>query len=211
MLKSVFEWVFNVIVLIFATSTVAQPFVIPTGSMESTLMTGDHIIVDKLAYAPAGPLTRHLLPYQDVHRGDIVVFRYPRDIRQTWVKRIVGVPGDRLRLENKQLFRNGVKLDEPYTQHIFAGYIPERDDFAELTVPAGNYFAMGDNRDNSDDSRFWGFLPRENIIGKPVIVFWSYDATTEDLSEYSLHHAIDLAEHFFTKTRWDRELKLVRP
>lgn len=211
MLKSLFEWVFNVVVLIFATSTVAQPFIIPTGSMESTLMTGDHIIVDKLAYAPPGSLTSHLLPYEDVHRGDIVVFRYPLNIRETWVKRIVGVPGDRLRLENKQLFRNGVKLDEPYTRHIFAGYIPQRDDFAELTVPPGKYFAMGDNRDNSDDSRFWGFLPRENIIGKPVVVYWSYDGTTEDLSAYSLHHALDLAEHFFTKTRWDRTLKLVRP
>ncbi|MCU1259328.1 MAG: signal peptidase Serine peptidase, partial [Bryobacterales bacterium] len=227
------EWAVNFIILIFATSTVAQPFVIPTASMEGTLMTGDHLIVDKLAYAPPGPLTKNLLPYEDVKRGDVIVFRYPLDISQTWVKRVVGVPGDHIRLENRQVIRNGQQLTEPYVQHVFPNYNAYRDDFpssppvsllpqsgrdmlahnmqaGEIVVPPGRYFAMGDNRDNSDDSRYWGFVPRENIIGKPVIVFWSYDAPTEDLTGYTIHHAVDLAGHFFTRTRWQRTLKLVR-
>jgi signal peptidase I len=233
MSRTIAEWALNIVILIFATSTIAQPFVIPTASMESTLMTGDHLIVDKLAYAPPGPLTKHLLPYEEVKRGDVIVFRYPLDISQTWVKRVVGVPGDRIHLENRQVVRNGVKLAEPYVQHVFPDYNPYRDDFpsspsaylqprgrdmlaqdmrnGEIIVPPGSYFAMGDNRDNSDDSRYWGFVPRENIIGKPVIVIWSYDAPTADLTGYSMHHAVDLAEHFFTRTRWERTLKLVRP
>jgi signal peptidase I len=233
MRNSLSEWIFNIVVLIFATSSVAQPFIIPSGSMESTLMTGDHVIVDKLAYSPPDAVTRHLLPYQDVKRGDIIVFRYPLDLRQNYVKRVVGMPGDRIRIADKQVYRNGVAIDEPYVQHVFPNLVPYRDDFplhppaglpertrqmlsenvqgGELTVPVGMYFAMGDNRDNSEDSRYWGFVPRENIIGKPVLVFWSYDAPQEDLMDYTAHHAIDLAMHFFSKTRWDRTLKPVRP
>jgi len=208
MSRNIFEWIFNFVVLIFATSMIAQPFVIPTASMEGTLLVGDHVIVDKLAYAPPGKLP--LLPYQDVKRGDIIVFRFPPDIRETYVKRVIGIPGDRIRMVNKQIYRNGKLLAEPYTQHIFPGYEPGRDDIAEFTVPPGNYFALGDNRDNSSDSRVWGFVPRGNIIGKPFMLLWSYDAPTEDLTGYSLHHAIDLAQHFFTRTRWSRTLQLVR-
>lgn len=233
MRNSIAEWVFNAIVLIFATSTIAQPFVIPTGSMEGTLMTGDHLIVDKLAYSPSGPLTKHLLPYEDVKRGDIIVFRYPPDIRQNYVKRVIGVPGDRIRIADKAVYRNGVRLEEPYVQHVFPNYVPYRDSFpsdapdnlralaqtmlanhvegGELVVPDGMYFAMGDNRDNSEDSRYWGFVPRGNITGKPVFVYWSYEASTEDLMEYTVHHAVDLAQNFFSKTRWDRTLKFIRP
>ncbi len=208
MSRSIFEWVFNFVVLIFATSMVAQPFVIPTGSMESTLLVGDHLLVDKLAYAPAGQVAP--LPYEQVQRGDIVVFRYPPNIRETYIKRVIGLPGDRIRMEHKQVYRNGAALTEPYTQHIFPGYDPGRDDMPELTVPHDNYFALGDNRDNSSDSRVWGFVPRENIIGKPLVVLWSYDAPTEDLMGYSLHRFTDLAQHFFTRTRWSRTLRLVR-
>ena len=232
MTRTIAEWAGTLVVLLFATSTVAQPYIIPTGSMEGTLMTGDHVIVDKLCYSPPGSLTGRLLPYEDVKRGDIIVFRHPLDISQNLVKRAIGVPGDRIRLVNKEVYRNGEKLVEPYTQHVFPNRDPYRDDFppaawfapreraremlmqnvrdGEVIVPPGNYFAMGDNRDNSDDSRYWGFVPRENIIGKPVIVLWSYDAPTEDLTSYSVHHAVDLAEHFFTRTRWNRTLLLPR-
>jgi signal peptidase I len=209
MARGIFEWSFNIIVLIFATSMVAQPFIIPTGSMESTLLVGDHILVDKLAYAPVGAFP--LLPYAEPKHGDIIVFRFPPDIRETYVKRVIGTPGDRIRMANKQVFRNGRLLTEPYTRHISPAYIPTRDDIPEIEVPPGQYFAMGDNRDNSSDSRVWGFVPRENIIGKPLIVYWSYEAPTEDLTDYSLHHALDLAQHFFTRTRWNRTLQLVRP
>jgi signal peptidase I len=227
------DWAFNITVILFATSTLAQPFVIPTGSMESTLMTGDHVIVDKLVYSPHGSMAGRVLPYADVKQGDIIVFRLPVDLRETYVKRVIGVPGDRIRIEDKQVYRNGVKLLEPYAQHIDSRRIVFRDDFpsalvpqdvhprgrqmlaenvrdGELIVPAGSYFAMGDNRDNSLDSRFWGFVPRENITGKPLLVYWSYAADTDDLTGYSMHHILDVATHFFTKTRWDRTFMVPR-
>ena len=233
MARSLSEWLFNIVVLIFCAGSVAYPYVIPSASMESTLMTGDHIIVDKMCYSPEGSFSRHILPYEDVQRGDIIVFRYPVDIRQNFVKRVIGIPGDRIRIVNKRVYRNGAPLQEPYAQHIFPERVDYRDDFpsapppglfdlgavmlanhaenGELIVPKGNYFAMGDNRDNSSDSRYWGFVPRENIVGKPFLILWSYDAPTEDLLEYNWHHVTDLAQHFFTKTRWNRTLHVVRP
>ena len=225
------EWTVTILILLFGTTTLMQAFVVPTSSMESTVLVGDHMIVDKLSYAPPGAISKHLLPYDDVKRGDIIVFRWPPDPRQNYVKRVMGVPGDHIRIENKQVILNGKKLVEPYTQHIFPSIEPYRDNFpsepfgpvdqralamlqnnvvnGELVVPPGFYFAMGDNRDNSLDSRYWGFVPRENIIGKPFIIFWSYDAPTEDLVDFTAKHFIDLAQNFFTKTRWDRTLKLV--
>jgi signal peptidase I len=227
------EWTITLLVLLFGTTTLVQAFVIPTGSMEDTLLVGDHLLVDKLAYAPAGPLSRYVLPYSEVKHGDIIVFRYPLDIRQTYVKRAIGIPGDHIRIDNRQVYRNGIKLDEPYKYHK-ADYIdPYRDNFpsqpyfslreraaemleknvvkGDLVVPANCYFAMGDNRDNSDDSRYWGFVPRENIIGKPLIIYWSYATTTDRLSSptIGIEHVLDLAQHFFTKTRWNRTLRLI--
>jgi signal peptidase I len=201
--------------------------------MEDTLLVGDHLLVDKLAYAPPGAISKYFLPYEEVKRGDIIVFRYPVDIRQTFVKRVIGVPGDHIRLENKQVFRNGVKLNEPYKVHKSDMIDPYRDNFpgqgyyhlperalemleknvvsGEVVVPPNSYFAMGDNRDNSLDSRYWGFVPRENIIGKPLIIYWSYDTTTDRLADPTIgvDHIIDLATHFFTKTRWNRSLRLI--
>lgn len=227
------EWTVTIILLLFGTTTLVQAFVIPTGSMEDTLLIGDHLLVDKLAYAPAGALTKHLLPYEDVKRGDIIVFRYPIDIKQTFVKRVIGVPGDRIRLENKRVFLNGHPLTEPYKYNKTEYIDSYRDNFpnfpnvslykpaqemlvnnvqhGEVVVPAEHYFAMGDNRDSSLDSRYWGFVPRENIIGKPLIIYWSYDASTEALSNpaIGIDHLIDLVEHFFTKTRWRRTFNLV--
>ena len=208
--REVADWAAQIAVLLFATSTIAQPFVIPSASMEGTLMTGDHVIVNKLLYGPPGSLTSKLLPYRDVQHGDIIVFRYPPDPKQNYVKRAIGLPGDRLRMENGAVFRNGSRLTEPYVQHIATTPDTFRDNFPELTVPEGKYFAMGDNRDNSSDSRYWGFVPRENIIGTPLVVFWSYDAPTEELLDYKLSHVVDVALHFFTKTRWDRTLHLIR-
>jgi signal peptidase I len=227
------EWTVTIILLLFGTTTLVQAFVIPTGSMEDTLLIGDHLLVDKLAYAPAGRFSKYILPYEDVKRGDIIVFRYPVDIRQTFVKRCMGVPGDRIKLVNKQVYLNGKKLDEPYVYHKTEYIEPYRDNFpsepnvhisdsgqdmlehhlvsGEVVVPPGNYFAMGDNRDSSLDSRYWGFVPRENIVGKPLIIYWSYDAPTEALSNptIGIDHLVDLLEHFFTKTRWRRTFMLV--
>ena len=227
------EWTVTIILLLFGTTTLVQAFVIPTGSMEDTLLVGDHLLVDKLAFAPGGSITASLLPYSEVHRGDIIVFRYPIDIKQTFVKRVMGVPGDRIRLENKKVFLNGHLLNEPYVVHKLDYIDSYRDNFpadpntplfdpakkmleenvknGEVTVPPGNFFAMGDNRDQSLDSRYWGFVPRENIIGKPLIIYWSYDATTEELSNpaVSISHLFDIATHLFTKTRWSREMRLI--
>jgi signal peptidase I len=227
------EWTVTILLLLFGTTTLVQAFVIPTGSMEDTLLIGDHLLVDKLAYAPAGALSKHLLPYTDVKRGDIIVFRYPVDIRQTFVKRVIGVPHDRIKLVNKQVYLNGKPLSEPYKYHKTEYIDSYRDNFpgdpntrlsdsglemlskhvtaGEVVVPEGSYFAMGDNRDSSLDSRYWGFVPRENIIGKPLIIYWSYDAPTERLAAptISIDHIIDLAQNFFTKTRWKRTFNLI--
>ena len=227
------EWTITVLLLLFLTTTLVQAYVIPTGSMEDTLLIGDHLLVDKLAFAPAGPVSKYLLPYTDVKRGDIIVFRYPVDITQTFVKRCIGVPGDRIRVINKQVYLNGVRLDEPYTYHK-SDYIDSyRDNFpgepnvsvdrrasdmllnhvinGDVVVPPNSYFAMGDNRDSSLDSRYWGFVPRENIIGKPLVIYWSYDAPTDQLntSSISVEHIVDLAQNFFTKTRWRRSFMLI--
>src|SRR5579871_6378484 len=112
--STISEWTITILLLLFGTTTLVQAFVIPTGSMEDTLLIGDHLLVDKLAYAPSGPFSKHILPYEDPKRGDIIVFRYPIDITQTFVKRVIGVPGDHIRLENKAVWLNGHRLNEPY-------------------------------------------------------------------------------------------------
>src|SRR5438309_11387808 len=124
--NSVAEWAVTILLLLFGTTTLVQAFVIPTGSMEDTLLIGDHLLVDKLAYSPAGPISKHLLPYEQPKHGDIILFRYPVDISQTFVKRVIGVPGDRLKMINRIVYRNGVRLNEPYVYHKFP-YDPSRD------------------------------------------------------------------------------------
>jgi signal peptidase I len=237
--NSIAEWAVTILLLLFGTTTLVQAFVIPSGSMEDTLLIGDHLLVDKLAYAPSGSLSKYILPYEQPKHGDIIVFRFPVDISQTFVKRVIGVPGDRLKMVNRVVYRNGVQLNEPYVYHKFA-YDASRDNFpgeptmfaeglqaqlqrdmlenhvvnGEVVVPPNEYFAMGDNRDNSLDSRYWGFVPRDNIIGKPLLIYWSYQAPSEDLTGSSVNslitHFIDLGEHFFTRTRWDRTFQIIR-
>ena len=198
------EWAINILILLFGTTTLVQAFIVPTPSMDATVRVGDHLLVDKLAYAPAGPISRHLLPYTEPKRGDIIVFRYPMDIQQNYVKRVIGVPGDHIRVVDKVVYLNGKPLQEPYVQHVASENEPYRDNFpsapsgpvydraremlahnvvnGELVVPPESYFAMGDNRDNSLDSRYWGFVPRENIIGTPLMIYMSIDAP-EDVWE----------------------------
>jgi signal peptidase I len=222
------EAVVNLLVLLFGFTMVAQPFVIPSSSMEGSLLVGDYVLVDKLCYSPSDSLSTHLLPYTPVKRGDVIVFRYPMDVSKTFVKRVVGIPGDRIHIREKQVWLNGKPLAEPYKKHLTGEIEPYRDTFpsypvgpvterglemlreqvkdGELIVPDGQYFAMGDNRDNSLDSRYWGFVPRENIIGRPVVVFFSFDAPQEELMDGNkrLAHLADIALHLFTKTRWSR-------
>lgn len=229
------EWTVTILLLVFGTSTLLQAFVVPTGSMEDTVLIGDHMLVDKMAYSPSGAISRHLLPYSDVKRGDVIVFKWPPHPQENYIKRVIGVPGDRIKVINKELWLNGKKPSEPYVVHKTPYVDSYRDNFpsepnsmlfdgarrmlaenlrdGEIVVPANMYFAMGDNRDNSLDSRYWGFVPRENIVGKPAVIFWSYDAPTEQLANpnfISLDHLLDMAQHFFTKTRWERTFKFVR-
>jgi len=228
------EWTVTIILLLFATTSLVQAFVIPSASMESSLLIGDHVLVDKMTYAPPGALSSRLLPYREVHRGDIIVFRYPMDIKEDYVKRAIGIPGDHIRLVNKQLILNGHAVKEPYVQHIFPYINQYRDNFpaappepgvmqpainmltdnvvnGELVVPPGCVFAMGDNRDDSLDSRYWGFVPRQNIEGTPLVIYWSFEAPTADLTNGNIgvDHIFDIVTHFFSKTRWLRTLKLV--
>jgi signal peptidase I len=236
------EWAVTVLVMLFASTSLAWSYVIPTGSMEDTLLVGDHIVVDKLAYAQPGAISKYFLPYETPKDGDIIAFRYPVNPSQMFVKRIIGAPGDRIKIINRQVYRNGTPIREPYAYHR-SGYLSAyRDNFpantvlidmppdfrrdsllasmlrhvksGELVIPPNEYFAMGDNRDNSLDSRYWGFVPRENIVGKPVLIFWSYDAPTNELMPGSAgdfaRHLLDVGEHFLSRTRWDRMLRPIR-
>lgn len=232
--NAVAEWTITILLLLFGTTVLLQAFVIPTGSMEDTLLIGDHLLVDKLSYAPPGPVSKYLLPYTPVKRGDIIVFRFPVDIKQTFVKRVIGVPGDHIRIINKQVWLNGNPIQEPYKYHKTFFLDSYRDNFpsdpntsvderatemlrnnvfkGEVVVPPMCYFAMGDNRDGSLDSRYWGFVPRANIIGKPLLVYWSFDSPTEDLvnSGIDFRHLWDIARNFVSKTRWRRTFMIIR-
>jgi len=227
----------TVVVAIFAVTFLVQAFTIPSDSMEGTLLIGDYLLVDKLCFGEAG-FWKHLLPYRKVQRGDIVAFHYPVNPLQHLVKRVVAVPGDRVRLVNKRVLVNGVALDEPYVQHISPAREPFRDDFPrtdipdfrvtarwwsemrklvddhELIVPEGNYFVMGDNRDESLDSRYWGFVPRENIIGRPLLIYWSARGLNNDLPGSPsvgdrLYHLAYAVTHVFQITRWERTFRRV--
>lgn len=230
--RTLAEWTLTIVTYLFVTTCVVQGYVIPTGSMENTLLIGDHLLVDKLSYAPPDRWLGALLPYQQIERGDVIVFRYPLDLNEMYVKRVIAVPGDRLHIGNKQVFLNGEPIREPYKVHKTAYIDSYRDDFpsepnaplpqraltmlqghvrnGEIVVPPESYFALGDNRDLSSDSRYWGFVPRENIVGKPLLVYWSYDAPTEQLmAPLSFEHAADVALHFFSRTRWERSFTRV--
>ena len=236
-LREYFEsLVVTVILALYGTTFAIQAFKIPSSSMEDTLLIGDHLMVDKLAYAPRDRWLGSALPYQDVKRGDIVVFKYPVDPSTHYVKRVVGVPGDRLRLVNKQLYVNGPLVDEGYKVQKMPNQDEYRDNFpasapvsvfqawAEalpnhvengwLVVPTGHYFVMGDNRDFSSDSRYWGFVPRENILGKPLLIYWSLESASADYRYNSLWERIvgilKTAVQFPIKTRWKRMFLLIR-
>jgi signal peptidase I len=227
----------TVVIAIFVVTFIVQAFQIPSESMENTLLIGDYLLVDKLHFGNDG-LWGHLLPYQTVKRGDIIVFHYPVHPVEHFVKRVVAVPGDRLRLINRKFYVNGVALSEPYVHYsrphdVFRDEFPRLDvafvpslngswlvqmkkllDDNQLIVPQGSYFVMGDNRDDSLDSRYWGFVPQENIVGRPLVIYWSMRSpdpparpvTTGD-KLYRFFYALS---HIMQITRWDRTLRLVR-
>ncbi len=230
----------TVVIAVFAITFVVQAFRIPSESMQNTLLIGDYLLVDKAHYGPAGTWW-WLLPYQKIRRGDIIVFRWPVDPRQHFVKRVIGTPGDRIRLMNKRVYVNNEPLTEPYVIHINGSYIPFRDNFPngtfgweqvnttwaqqmrrfteekELIVPDGSFFVMGDNRDNSSDSRYWGFVPQENVVGRPLVIYWSMrgtdgDDTPDANAEPSgkLTRFAGTVKQSWHDLRWSRMLTLVR-
>jgi signal peptidase I len=169
------------LVLAFVIRTfVVQAFKIPSGSMLDTLLIGDHLLVNKFLYGTRIPFTdKVVLPVQEPADGDVIVFEFPEDTSKDFIKRIVGVPGDVLEMKDKVLYRNGQKLDEPYIKHTDPNIQARRDNFGPVTVPPGKYFAMGDNRDESYDSRFWGFVDKDKIRGKAWVIYWSWDGPAD--------------------------------
>jgi signal peptidase I len=217
--------VIAVILALFIRTFVVQAFKIPTGSMENNLLIGDHLLVNKFVFGPSeSSLERTLLPIGTLERGDVVVFKYPEEPDRDFIKRVIGLPGDTLELKAKKVYINGTPLDEPYVHFIDAprseSEIHEvtsfdvRERYGPVTVPANQYFVMGDNRDNSQDSRYWGFLPRDYIKGKALIIYWSYEAGREDYQAEGAGATIkglaSVFVHFFTRTRWDRMLHQIR-
>src|SRR5712691_3663562 len=211
-----------VIFVNFARIFVFQAFKIPTGSMEDNLKVGDHIVVNKFIYGPVSPPWEKLLPLRQIRQGDIIVFRYPLQPDTDFVKRVIGMPGDTLEIRNKVVSINGKALDEPYVIHednqVFPAQpaLPEpyrsRDQFGPYTVPDGQYFAMGDNRDRSSDSRYWGTVPRSHIKGRAFMVYWSFKGTPPPQDSDVSARVKELAGvviHFFTRTRWDRTFFVV--
>jgi len=194
----------TVILALFGTSFVVQAFKIPSASMEGTLLIGDHLLVNKFIFGGTGAWYEKLLPYRELQRGDIIVFKYPDEPERDFIKRVIGLPGETIELKNKKVYINGKPLDEPYVHFLFPppGDTPEEDfdvrvHYGPVTVPPDHYFMMGDNRDNSEDSRYWGFLPREYVKGKAAFIYWSFEDTEEGQPAGGI-------SRFFTTIRWGR-------
>jgi signal peptidase I len=228
---------------LFIITFVMQAFEIPSSSMENTLLIGDHVFVNRIQFAPKTSWVGSLFPYRDPRRGEIVVFLHP-DLQRfagTYVvKRIIGVPGDRIHLRNGVVYRNGEALDEPYVLHdqdhpsdSYRNSFPAKppsyeDDLSadwstdlashiegeDLVVPPNYFFAMGDHRGVSMDSRYWGFIPRANLIGRPMFIYWSFETPEGQYTKTSWGEKATfvgkIVLHFFDETRWKRTLKVVR-
>jgi len=211
--------VIAVILALFIRTFVVQAFKIPTGSMEENLLIGDHLLVNKFVFAATNAgAERALLPVATIRRRDVIVFKYPEEPDRDFIKRVIGLPGETVELKDKKVYINGKPLDEPYV-HFLQPPAAEsefhevtsfdvRERYGPVTVPPNQYFVMGDNRDNSQDSRYWGFLPRDYVKGKALVIYWSYEAGREDYQDESTgaaaRGAISVFAHFFTRTRWDR-------
>jgi signal peptidase I len=211
------------IFLFFTRVFVTQTFYIPSGSMEDTLLVGDHLFANRFIYGPAATeWEKKLLPLRPVQRGDIVVFRSPEPPHLDVVKRCIGMPGDEVRVVNKSLFLNGEQVDDdsyaihrdPETRPVWDPMLGRRDNFGPFTVPPGYYFCMGDNRDNSHDSRFWGPLPAHLVKGRALFIYWSYGGETSDGRWRGvgdkLSGLLNTALGFFSDTRWERSFRLIR-
>jgi signal peptidase I len=229
----------TILLALFGTTFILQAFKIPSQSMEPTLLVGDHLLVNKFIFEGTGAWYEKLLPYRQVRRGDIIVFKFPFDDHPHYVKRVIGLPGERIRIVNQRVFVNAAPLAEPYVVHDPSADDPFADNFppadaafsrfglrpewaeqimnsvrdGELVVPPDHFFVMGDNRDRSWDSRYWGFVDRRAIMGRPMVIYWSVAAKAEDYNDRSLLGSVrdirDAVVHVSSRTRWNRMLRLV--
>lgn len=193
-----------VLLALFIRTFVIQAFKIPSGSMLPTLLIGDHLLVNKFIYGIRVPFNgKVLVPIKDPKTGDIIVFKYPKDRSIDYIKRVVGLPGDTIQVKNKILYRNSKRVDDPYAHFTSTIVLPAgvspKDNFGPITVPEDKYFVMGDNRDNSSDSRFWGFVDQRDVLGKAIIIYWSWDIDKPLISTDR-----------FASIRWDRLADIIR-
>lgn len=224
---------------LFIITFVLQAFAIPSGSMEDSLLIGDHLFVNRVQFSAPTHWMGPLMPYRDVRRDEIAVFLSPEQPGLFLVKRIIGVPGDRIHLLDDVVYRNGEKLAEPFVRHKrehnpytdnfpavppserfgvtnqrWAQEMPSHIQGEDIIVPPNHYFAMGDNRENSYDSRFWGFIPSENLIGRPMFIYWSFVTPADQFEMNSMGDRLGflahIVIHFFDETRWSRTLRFVR-
>ena len=197
-----------VILALFVRTFVVQAFKIPTGSMEPNLLVGDHLLVNKFVFAPTtSGIERMILPMREIRRGDVVVFKFPEEPERDFIKRVIGLPGDTVEVRSRQVTINGSPIEEPYAHYLFpvsddeAGGFDVRARYGPVTVPADHYFMMGDNRDNSQDSRYWGFLPAHYVKGRALMIYWSFES--QGGAEAG---ALAPITGLFTGTRWTRLL-----
>jgi len=221
LVREYFELIAETAVFVFFVMTfVVQAFQIPTGSMEPTLLVGDFLLVNKLVYSsPSTALDKLLLPRRGIRRHDIVVFKYPKELTKDYVKRVVALEGEKLEIKNKQVYINEQPIAESYKVHddsrVFTkdGYYHYddaiRDNFGPIVVPPGHLFVMGDNRDNSEDSRYWGFLPLDNIKGRPWVIYFSYRAERDAFTKTSVGERVKKFASFLPKARWGRMLRVI--
>jgi len=225
---------------LFIITFVVQAFAIPSSSMENTLLIGDHVFVNRIGFAPKSSWLGSLLPYRDIRRGDIVVFLSPQTPGLHIVKRIIGIPGDHIHLRDGVVYRNGERLDEHYVLHdadnlsdlyrnnfpapppsddpniynLWRVELPSHIQGQDIVVPPDAYFGMGDHRGVSLDSRYWGFIPRQNVIGQPMFVYWSFETPADEYEKNSagdrVGFMVHVIIHFFDETRWRRTLRVVR-
>jgi len=223
-LREYFESIVVAVILaLFIRTFVVQAFKIPTGSMEQNLLIGDHLLVNKFVFSPtATDAERGLLPVTSINRGDVIVFKYPEDPERDFIKRVIGLPGDVVEVRHKRVYIDGRPLDEPYVYYLRPpsaaaspfGVADLREQYGPVTVPPSEYFVMGDNRDNSQDSRYWGFLPRDLVKGRALIIYWSYESGADELyatgSSSVIRRLWSGITDFFTHSRWERFLHPIR-
>jgi len=211
-----------VILALFIRTFAVQAFKIPTGSMEPNLLIGDHLLVNKLVYSPSlGPLEDALFGKKPIERGHVVVFKYPEEPWRDFIKRVIGLPGETIEIRDKQVFVNGKPLDEPYAHFIETSLRPDEESgllgagsirarWGPQVVPEGHLLVLGDNRDNSRDGRFWGFLPIDQVKGRALLVYWSYEATREEYHRTGVVEWVKDTLSAFGRTRWRRFFHVIR-